>query len=1170
MPQFLRKSYKYICKGLGLANPPDLLPAGQFPILRNVLSAGEGVVSSRPPLALAASPAAASPVLSVRRLNDPTTGTYARIATDAAGHLISGTNALAIRDTGYSGNPTSLVPFRPLQSAAPWMYVGDSSRSRKINVAGINYLTGIVPPNQAPSIALGIPNYINIADFVTTAALASWTAGGTAGAPVSQNRFSTTISKILYDVGTTGWCSIVLATMDNNCQPGALIRLNSAEVVKIHDVFPAITTTTISAISYDTGTSGACSVVLTAPTVGLARDAVILLNAELVRILSVTVGPDGIPSLRTSTTGTHAVGETVTGYASLRAYTTVAHAAAETAVGVAIQSSIATGIGWVNFAGAYNLNTVGNRPITNDDYIHLSVLVDQPQNIVEGRFEIDISDGLFDANYFYYPFTQSNLQANALGTLTLLSSQQAALQQQIIQQNIETVTAVMQQHGPGVVPNLPLSQSPPQPGQSQGSGIQSVGAETVPGGSQWTELLIPMSSLIRVGSDQTKTLANVVAIRIQLNVTAAMVLLASSWWIGGTYGPDTGDLGTQLLSTYRYRSAAIGSRSNPAPATRAGVFARRERLVISGFQAPTDPQVDTIDVFVFGGNNNNWTLAASIPSAQTSANVDLTNAALTIGEALQFDNFVPFPTSDLPRAGTCNVVGTTILNTGGDAFNVRWSPGSQIIVGGLAYTLYDSPESTTRLQIVESAGAQSGVGFSVPEATLYGTPLPYQCDGGNLNSNVIFGAGDPNNPGILYWTNPSDPDTASDTHNIEVTSPSEPLYMPFTWNGQAYVYSPLRLFVLSPTAPTGNQRVGFIAQEVPSGKGLFAPWFSCVGSTPFFGSESSVNSWGGGASPSLTDDSLYPLFPQADVAGTAVNGYQPVDTGSPVALRLCWADSELYFLYADTGGVRRMMRYDFAHGGGWFPYDTTPAPYYVYEEEGGELESLLVGGANGGLYKFSTAGTETFTCQARTACLDLGDTRAQKLGTDAMLDCAGSFTLAILFDNFSSQVVSAASQGSRGQSQLALAANALTLWRNISLDAQWSGAGSLYEFQPAVELQPYLAPVVISQAVDHGIQGFAHLREGWYSVISAATVLVVVVVDGVPIPIAALPSTTGLYRKVYLPAPPVKGKLFLYKAYTSDGSAFVLYPDETTVNVKPWAGQGAYQPYKPFAGITNG
>lgn len=1062
MPQFLRESYKYVCKGLGLANPPDLLPPGQFPILRNVLSNGEGVVSNRPPLGLVASPAVASPILSVRRLNDPTTGTYARIATDVAGNLLSGVGSLAVRDTGYSGNPTTLVPFRPLQSASPWMYVGDSAKSRKINVAGVDYQTGINPPNQAPFIALGVPNYINVADFVTAAPFASWTAGGTAGTPSSQNRFSTTISKILYDAGTTGWCSIVLATMDNNCQPGALIRLNSAEVVKIHDVFPAITTTTIASISYDSGTTGLCCVVLTAPTLGLARDAVVTLNAELVRILSVTVGPDGIPSIRTSTTGTHAGGEAVTGSASLRAYTSVNHAVAETAVGVAIQSSVAVGVGWVNFAGAYNLNTVGNRPITNEDYIHLSVLVDHPENIVEGRFELDISDGLFDQNYFYYPFTQSSLQANALGTVTLLASQQTALQQQIIQQNIQSAESVAQLHGPGVIPTLPQAVANMQAQitalqQDQGSGIQSAGAQTVPGGSQWTELLIPMSSLIRIGSDQTKTLANVVAIRIQLNVTATTILLASSWWIGGTYGPDTGDLGTPLLTTYRYRSAAIGSRSNPAPATRNGVFARRERLIVSGFQASADSQVDTIDVFVFGGNNNNWTLAASIPSTQTSANVELTNAALQIGEALQFDNFVPFPTSDLPRSGSCNVIGTTIVNVSGDPFNVRWSPGSQIIVGGLAYTLYDSPESTTRLQIVESAGAQSGAHFSVPEATLFGTPLPYQCDGGNLNANVIFGAGDPNNPGILYWTNPSDPDTASDTHSIEVTSPSEPLYMPFTWNGQAYVYSPSRLFVLSPTAPTGNQRVGFVAQEVPSGKGSFAPWFSCVGSTPFFGSNSGVNGWGGGASSSLTDDSLYPLFPQADTAGTTVNGYQPVDTSNPTALRLFWADSELYFLYADTGGTRRMMRYDFAHGGGWFPYDTTPVPYCVYEDEGGELESLLVGGSDGGLYRFSAFGTETVDCQARTACLDLGDSRLDKWFADYILDAltSGSLTCVPGFDNYTVSLASALfAATSRTQRVMEINAGTGQHGRNIALDLTWNGPASIYEFQPSAVVKP--------------------------------------------------------------------------------------------------------------------
>ena len=100
MPRFTRKSYKYVCKGLGLANPPDLLPVGQFPILRNVQVSAEGVLSNRPPLALAArADAAASPLLSIRRLNDPTTNTYTRIATDAAGNLLTGITGLTVADT---------------------------------------------------------------------------------------------------------------------------------------------------------------------------------------------------------------------------------------------------------------------------------------------------------------------------------------------------------------------------------------------------------------------------------------------------------------------------------------------------------------------------------------------------------------------------------------------------------------------------------------------------------------------------------------------------------------------------------------------------------------------------------------------------------------------------------------------------------------------------------------------------------------------------------------------------------------------------------------------------------------------------------------------------------------------------------------------------------------
>jgi len=49
-----------------------------------------------------------------------------------------------------SGNPLSLLPFRPNASVQPWMYVGDSLKMDKVRSDGLRYKMGIAEPQGAP------------------------------------------------------------------------------------------------------------------------------------------------------------------------------------------------------------------------------------------------------------------------------------------------------------------------------------------------------------------------------------------------------------------------------------------------------------------------------------------------------------------------------------------------------------------------------------------------------------------------------------------------------------------------------------------------------------------------------------------------------------------------------------------------------------------------------------------------------------------------------------------------------------------------------------------------------------------------------------------------------------------------------------------------------------
>src|SRR5262249_8739584 len=143
-------------------------------------------------------------------------------------------------------------------------------------------------------------------------------------------RMNTTISAIHYDSGSTGWCNIQPAAIDAAVQPGMLILIAGSETVKVYQVFNPITTTTVASIVYASGTTGLCSVVPTTPSIGLVQDNLVNLGGEVVRILSVSVGPDGLIAFRASTTSNHAAGAALTGLSNFRVYATGTFVATDT------------------------------------------------------------------------------------------------------------------------------------------------------------------------------------------------------------------------------------------------------------------------------------------------------------------------------------------------------------------------------------------------------------------------------------------------------------------------------------------------------------------------------------------------------------------------------------------------------------------------------------------------------------------------------------------------------------------------------------------------------------------------------------------------------------------------------------------------------------------------
>lgn len=102
---------------------------------------------------------------SIARLSDPTGGTYTRIWGIDTSLYYGQSGALTLAETGFSGDPLTLVPASPPHSDDTWMYVADRTKMRKIRIDGLDLPIGLTPPAAAPTVALGTELTVTIENF---------------------------------------------------------------------------------------------------------------------------------------------------------------------------------------------------------------------------------------------------------------------------------------------------------------------------------------------------------------------------------------------------------------------------------------------------------------------------------------------------------------------------------------------------------------------------------------------------------------------------------------------------------------------------------------------------------------------------------------------------------------------------------------------------------------------------------------------------------------------------------------------------------------------------------------------------------------------------------------------------------------------------------------------
>lgn len=262
--------------------------------------------------------------------------------------------------------------------------------------------------------------------------------------------------------------------------------------------------------------------------------------------------------------------------------------------------------------------------------------------------------------------------------------------------------------------------------------------------------------------------------------------------------------------------------------------------------------------------------------------------------------------------------------------------------------------------------------------------------------DYLFGLGDPLQPGRLYRSKQGEVEQWPPNSYQDVCAATEELMNGGQIASTGFCFSRNRLYTILISAD-GE----FTTEPSACNEGLVSRWAMAV--TPFgiaFVSPFGVRLTTGGAPERLSDEMIEPLF-----KGETIRGLSPIDLAVPTALQLAYYDDELWMTYADTGGVRRHLIYNFFDKA-WRSYLFAETVSTVYGEpvQGAAASLLLGGNSTGQVYTHSgfTDDGAAIAYSFRTGAFDFNNPRNEKQLAEVVLDAdleAGTISVGPFLDD---------------------------------------------------------------------------------------------------------------------------------------------------------------------------
>jgi hypothetical protein len=276
--------------------------------------------------------------------------------------------------------------------------------------------------------------------------------------------------------------------------------------------------------------------------------------------------------------------------------------------------------------------------------------------------------------------------------------------------------------------------------------------------------------------------------------------------------------------------------------------------------------------------------------------------------------------------------------------------------------------------------------WNIAEPALANQPLPYMF-GPTDNINFVFAVGDPLRPGTVYWCSGSNLDSWPDTNQFDLTDPSEALVNGAMSGGWAVIMSIKRGWVLTPNffnalaTVTGTAGSVWTAQDASITRGLYMPRCLAVegGGNIFFRVSDGIHiSRKGVGSQSITDETLYPLFPH-ESTGSGADIPQPItrngitiyppDDSVPEKQQFRVVGAYLYYDHQATDGNPHTWVLDLRTLAWIWDQYAGSQPTVHAPNEGESQQGTLVGCSDGTLRIMESDAPETVTGTVLTAAV---------------------------------------------------------------------------------------------------------------------------------------------------------------------------------------------------------